>query len=152
MLAKDPIPLSKIPDLCLDWAFSNSRWEAWLPAFQVSIFAKCDTAERRFFRRSCLRNPCLLWNLSVHSLPEAWGCWERQFGSVASSLSAVHVRHTCLLWNRSLLSLPETWGAWERQHTLPALHCACILPIPSLQLQKKARVSFREAKRLVTEL
>ena len=26
---------------------------------------------------------------------------------------------------------------WERQHTLPALHYGCIMPIPSLQLQKK---------------
>ena len=36
------------------------------------------TAERRFVWHACLRNPCLLWNLSLHSLPEAWGPWERQ--------------------------------------------------------------------------
>ena len=63
----------------------------------------------RLFRHARLRNPCLLWNLSLHSLPEAW-------------------------------------GPWERQHTLPALHYGCIILIPSLQLQKKAPVSCREAK------
>ena len=34
--------------------------------------------ERRFARHVCLRNPCLLWNLSLHCLPEAWGPWEPQ--------------------------------------------------------------------------
>ena len=104
---------SHLPSYCnesiLEWAFSNSRWEVWLPAFQLSMFAKRDAAERRFFR------------------------------------------HTCLLWNRSLLSLAEAWSAWERQHTLPPLHYGCIMPIPSLRLQKKP-VSCREAEGLVTEL
>ena len=57
------------------------------------------TAERRFVRHIRLRNPCLLWNLSLHSLPEAW-------------------------------------GPWERQHAPPA-HYGWIMPIPSLQLEKK---------------
>ena len=57
-------------------------------------------AKRRFVGDVCLRNPCLLWNLSLHSLPEAW-------------------------------------GPWEPQYTPPVLHYACIMPIPSLQLQKK---------------
>ena len=61
-----------------DWAFSNSRLEVWLPAFQLPMFAKRDTAERRFMRHTCLRNPCLLWNLSLHFLPEAWGSWGPQ--------------------------------------------------------------------------
>ena len=70
------------------------------------MFAKRDTAERRFFRHACLINPCLLWNLSLHSLPEAW-------------------------------------GPWERQHTLPALHYGCIMPIPSLQLQRSRGFGHR---------
>ena len=37
----------------------------------------------------------------------------------------------------SIHSLSEAWGSWELQHTLPALHYACITPIPLLQLQKK---------------
>ena len=32
----------------------------------------------RFVRHLCLRNPCLLSNLSLHSVPEAWGPWEPQ--------------------------------------------------------------------------
>ena len=28
---------------CRDWAFSNSGLEVWLPAFQLPMFAKCDT-------------------------------------------------------------------------------------------------------------
>ena len=58
----------------------------------------------------------------------------------------------CLLWNLSVHSLPEAWGPWEGQYAPPILHCACIMPIPSLQLQKKAPVSCREAKRLVMQL
>ena len=60
------------------------------------------TAERRFVGHVCFRNrfpPFLFGIPSVHSLPEAW-------------------------------------GPWERQHALPALHY-CIVPISSLQLQKK---------------
>ena len=53
------------------------------------------SAEKRFMRHVCLRNPCFGGNLSLHSLPE------------------------------------------ERQHTSPALHGACIMHIPLLQLQKK---------------
>ena len=63
----------------------------------------CRTADKRFVPHVCLRNPFplfLLWNLSVHSLPEAW-------------------------------------GPWQGQYAPPSLHCACIMPIPSVQLQKK---------------
>ena len=67
------------------------------------------TAKKRFLRHACVRNPCPSSNLSLHSLPEAW-------------------------------------GPWEPQYVPPDLHYACIMPIPSLQLQKKAPVSCREAK------
>ena len=105
--------------IAMSWAFRNSALEVWLPAFQLPMFAKCETAERRFMRHACLRNPCLLWNLSLHFLPEAWvsevcyGILEGVFshspcycrksrlsssqqcvGSVAASLSAAHVRKT----------------------------------------------------------
>ena len=32
---------------CRDWAFSNNRLEVWLPAFQLSMFAKCDSLPNR---------------------------------------------------------------------------------------------------------
>ena len=43
----------------------------------------------------------------------------------------------CLMWNLSVHSLPEAWGPWQGQYAPPILHCACIMPIPSVQLQKK---------------
>ena len=43
----------------------------------------------------------------------------------------------CLLGNLSLHSLPEAWGPWAPQYAPPVLRYACIMPIPSLQLQKK---------------
>ena len=35
------------------------------------------------------------------------------------------------------LLVPEAWASWERQYALPALQCGRIMPMPSLQLQKK---------------
>ena len=74
------------------------------------------TAERRFVRHVCLRNPFvqLLLGISIiHSLLEA--------------------------------------GSWEQQHASPPLHCGCIMPIPSLQLQEKTCLMQR-SRGLVTEL
>ena len=65
------------------------------------------TAERRFVRHVCLKNPFLQLFLGIsiiHSLPEA--------------------------------------GSWERQHAPPPLHCGCIMPIPSLQLQKRVEKTY----------
>ena len=45
----------------------------------------------------------------------------------------------------SIHSLPEAWGPWEQQHAWPALHY-CIMPIPSLQLQKN--LSHAEKQRV----
>ena len=68
---------------CQDWDFSNGKLDVCLPAFRLPMFAKRDTAKMCFLGHSCLRNPCLFWNLSVHSLPEAWGPWERQYAPPA---------------------------------------------------------------------
>ena len=110
MLAKDRVVVSKlwiagywwriVEDQLLD-PFGLRVLEAGLPAFQLPMYSMCDALpKKRFVGHVCLRNPCLLWNLSLHSLPEAW-------------------------------------GPWEPQYTPPVLHYACIMPIPSLQLQKK---------------
>ena len=57
------------------------------------------TAAKRFMPHVCLRNPGLLWNLSLLSLPEAWGPWERQqLVRVASSLQKDRVV-VSKLWN-----------------------------------------------------
>ena len=69
------------------------------------------------------------------------------------------MRHDCLrnpfvpllLGIPSIHSLPEAWGSWEPQYAPPALHYACIMPIPLLQLQEKP-VLCREAEGLVMEL
>ena len=60
----------------------------------IKIHRSNEQLSRLSFRHACLRNQCLLWNLSLHSLPEAR-------------------------------------GPWERQQAPPALHYACIIPIPS---------------------
>ena len=52
----------------------------------------------------------------------------------------------------SIHSRPEAWVPWEGQYAPPILQYVCIMPIPSLQLQKKEPVSCREAKRLVTQV
>ena len=64
---------------CRDWVSSNSGLEAGLPAFQLLMFAECDALPKGDLLDMLVKgNPCLLWNLSLHSLPEAWGSWERQ--------------------------------------------------------------------------
>ena len=87
-----------------------------------------------------------------------WKCGGQPF-SCRCSLNVTHCRKE--ICSPSLLheSIPAInfWDSkhllpTEPQHFLPALHSGCIMPIPSLQLQKKAPVSCREAKRLVTQL
>ena len=90
-----------------------------------------------------------------------WGCQpfscpSSQFWSTAERRFTRHVclRHPFRLFHfgiPSIQSLPEA-GSWERQYAPPVLHCACIMPIPSLYLQKNEPVSCREAKRLVKQL
>ena len=90
-----------------------------------------------------------------------WGC---QPFSFPCSQNVKHCRKeiysTCLFKTSfrpfhfripSIQSLPAA-GSWERQYAPPVLHYACIMPIPSLYLQKKEPVSCREATRLVKQL
>ena len=216
-----------------DWAFSDSGLEVGLPAFQLPMFAKCDTPEGNMFRSEicstslfkasipailfgnfkhplaarsfmflraaahstssafCLHYACKrshhfvedsgfisqaesiglvteLWSPSF--VTEYWNvfflfamstmemCRDWAFsncGSGAASLSAADVGkmwhraerrfvgHVCLRHRfppflhriPSIHSLPEG-GSWQRQYAPPALYCGCIMPIPSLQLQK----------------
>ena len=63
------------------------------------------------------------------------------------------VRHVCLrnlfrlflLGIPSIHSLPQGWGSWELQYAPPAPRYGCIMPIPSLQLQK--RISLMQRRR-----
>ena len=70
------------------------------------------TAERRFMRHICLRNPCLLWNPSIHSLPEAWGPWE--------SASTLHQLCSMLA---SCLQKIELWYQWYPRYSLQDIDC-----------------------------
>ena len=137
------------------------------------------TAERRFARHVCLRHPLrpfLFGTPSIHSLPEAWGLreyshstlhqfcsyrkkhpfhaekqsvWSRRF---AGRVCLRHAFRPFLCGIPNIYSLSEA-GSWERQYAPPVLHYhGCIMAIPSLQLQRKAPVSCREAKRLLTDL
>ena len=78
-----------------------------------------------------------------------WGTAERRF---ARHVRLRHPFRPLFFGIPSIHSLPEAWGSWERQYAPPVLHDDCIMPISSLQLQKKAPVSCREAKRCVTQL
>ena len=64
---------------------------------------------RRFVRHASLRNPCLLWNLSLHSLPEAWGPWERQHAPPA-------LQHACIMHAKDRIVVSKLWitGCWLR--------------------------------------
>ena len=56
-------------------------------------------------------------------------CSRNPFLQLLSGISIIH-------------SLPEA-GSWVQQHAPPPLHCGCIMPIPSLQLQEKTRLMQR---------
>ena len=69
------------------------------------------------------------------------------------------VRHVCqrtlfppFLLRFASIHSPPAAGSWDGQYASPVLHFAYIMPIASLQLEKKAPVSCREAKRLGTQL
>ena len=61
-------------------------------------------------RHVCLRNPCLLWNLSLHFLPEAWGPWERRDASPA--------RWGCIMLAKDRVVVSKLWitgySLWSR--------------------------------------
>ena len=99
---------------CRDWVFSLCGLEVGLPAFQLPMFEKCDSLpKKRFVRHVCLRNPCLLRNLSLQSLPEAWGHWERQHAPPAlhygciMPISSLNLQNKTCLMQRSRL-MPVT--------------------------------------------
>ena len=93
-----------------------------------------------------------------------WDSSSKWVGRVAVSLSAADVHKmwrtaTCLFKesipsilcrNSKHLFLPQAWGSWEPQHAPPALRYGCIMPIPSLQLQKELVICREEG--LVIEL
>ena len=71
---------------CRDWAFRNIELEAWQPAFQLPMFAKCDALPQGdWVRHACFRNsfpPFLFWISIIRSRPEAteaWGSWEPHY-------------------------------------------------------------------------
>ena len=88
--------------------------------FHLSMSAPCfhvrkmrRSAERRFVRHVCLRNPCLLWNLSLHSLPEAWGPWERQQHAPPAHYG---LRNACQKISKDRVVVSKMWtaGYWLR--------------------------------------
>ena len=47
VLSVVPYDCCKPMHSCLEWAFSNSGLEVWLPAFQLPMFAKCNALPKR---------------------------------------------------------------------------------------------------------
>ena len=84
---------------------------------------------------------CGDWAFSNSGLE--WGC---QPVSCRCLQNVTHCRNetcsTCLS-RESILRNSKHPGSWEPQHAPLVLHCGCIMPIPSLQLQEIARVMQR---------
>ena len=137
-------------------ASSLQKIELWYPNFGLQAI-DCDhaTAESQ-------------WRIVEDQLLDAFSRRGLEAGLPAFQLPMVgkcdilpkrYVRQTCwrhlfppFLLNSKHPIRREAWGSWEPQYARRVLHCACIFPIPSLQLQIKEIVSCRDAKRLVTQL
>ena len=89
---------------CRDSAFSLCGLEVGRPAFQLPMF------EKKRFVWLRLRHPCLLWNLSLHSLPEAWGPWERQQPPPALHYGCI----SCIMLAKDRVVVSKIWttGYW----------------------------------------
>ena len=115
---------------CRDWVFSNSGLEVWLPAFQLPMFAKRDTAWRRFARHVCLRHPFPPFHFgipSIQSLPEA-GSWERQYAPPVLHYACIMLRKRSypFVEDSGFVSQCREAKVWSRscglQGLLPAAH------------------------------
>ena len=101
------------------------------------------TAEKGFVRHVCCRSPCLLGNLSLHSLPEAWGPWEPQYAPPVLHYACIMPIPSLQLKKRDL-SHAEKQGVWSRscglQNLLRYTDCA---PMWLLQTKFLASVGWK---------
>ena len=101
------------------------------------------TAEKGFVRHVCCRSPCLLGNLSLHSLPEAWGPWEPQYAPPVLHYACIMPIPSLQLKKRDL-SHAEKQGVWSRscglQELLRYTDCA---PMWLLQTKFLASVGWK---------
>ena len=127
--------------------------ELWYPSFgfqaidcnHATAASQWRIVENQLLDAFSLRG--LEAGLPAFQLPMVGKCDVLPKGDLFDLLvSGIYSRHS--FWD---FQAPEA-GSWQRQYAPPVLHDGCIMPIPSLQLQKKAPVSCREAKRLVTQL
>ena len=140
MLAKDPMPLSNIPDLCHMQKSIGLVTELWPPRF-VTMQWLCS--------QLCYVTAANQWTVvgieRLATMGWKWGC---QPFSCRCSQYVTRCRKeicsTCLfeesipatLLGISIIHPLPGAGSRERQHAPPPLHCGCIMPIPSLQLQE----------------
>ena len=80
--------------------------------------------ERPFWKWSLVETPLLEWSLRSQGV-----CSRNPFPLFLLGIPSIH-------------SLPEA-GFWEPQYVPPGLHYGCIMPIPSLQLQKNTSLMQR---------
>ena len=64
---------------------ATEGWKWGCQPFSCPRSQNVTHCRKEVYATCCQRNPCLLWNLSLHSPPEAWGPWERQHASPARS-------------------------------------------------------------------
>ena len=92
---------------------ASLRWKRGCQPFSCRCSQKLLTAQKRFVPHVCPRNPCLLillWNLSLHSLPEAWGSWERQYAPPALRYGCI----SCIMLAKDRVVVSKLWitGDW----------------------------------------
>ena len=102
------------------------------------------TAEKRFVRHVCFRNACLLGNLSVHSLPEAWGPWKPEYAPPVLHYAWIMPIPSLQLKKKDL-SHAEKQRVWSRscglQELLQYTDCA---PMWLLQTKFLASVEWKQ--------
>ena len=117
---------------CQDLAFSNSG----LASLSAADFGKMwCSAGKRFMRHVCLRNPCFCGSLSLHSLPEAWGPWERQHAQQLCIMLAKDPIPSLQL-QKKVLSHAEKQSVWSRsglEAGLPAFQLPMFAKCEALQ-------------------
>ena len=105
------------------------------------------TAEKRFVRHVCLKNPCPLWNLSTHSLTETWLPENRSTFRQLCITLWLHHAHPFIAAAGKRLSHRDKQSVWSRscfvQDSWQCSDCALSCAIWLLQTNEQlSRLSF----------
>ena len=95
---------------------ATEGWKWGCQPFSCPRSQNVTHCRKEVYATCCQRNPGLLWNLSLHSLPEAWGPWERQHAPPA-------LHYGCIMLPKDRVVVSTLWitgyALWSR------LPCRC---------------------------